>query len=460
MAMALAGYELVAAITLFVGLASPVAVRVWRRDPLDPGILFLVLLGLYAWSSAANVVWVGQGEFGTSVLRTFYVTVLAGEIGFLLAYVAAPRTPKVERLVGRLAAVPVAQIIIWSGLLALAGYLLLALFGGLPSLSAIAYTDWALESRLTERASDFGGVSTVLHSLPNGLMLICLLLTMLHERTKAVIRIAAGGVLLLALAHTVRSGGKFEVLFVAFLVLCHLNYAKGALKFRYLVIAAVLLYPLATMITHVRNTTSLTMMVSEASDLIQRDPSILSPDRSSELVGPPRSLMLIIEDIGRGSMSYSFGATYVDELATWIPRAIWPDRPRPMAEQFMERFFPRIDAQGGGKGFFVLTGGYWALGIIGAVAEAAACGWLLGWLYALFAVGRRTLIGNLLYGVLAFWFSVMVIRTGLVGVTKAALMAAAPLLLLAAVAWGIRRALRVNTRRTRFTMRHTVGYRA
>ena len=129
-------------------------------------------------------------------------------------------------------------------------------------------------------------------------------------------------------------------------------------------------------------------------------------------------------------MTYSYGKSYLTELLTFIPRAVYPDRPLPLSLQYMASFYPSEMEQGRGQGFFIPTEGYWAFGVGGVCLQMAAFGAILGALYRFFRA-------NLNNGIIAFiyvmtWMPGIVspIRTGLIGSVKATLMVAGPLLVI------------------------------
>jgi hypothetical protein len=141
--------------------------------------------------------------------------------------------------------------------------------------------------------------------------------------------------------------------------------------------------------------------------------------------------MLLIETIRNGELPISYGRTYVDEALTWIPRAIYPSRPRPLSEQFMETFYPVADAEGRGEGFYVLTAGYWAFGYFGVWLEMFLYGAIVALVYRWFMARRANDAVVLLYGPALFILAVAGTRTGLIGTLKGLMMFVVPFAILA-----------------------------
>ena len=59
------------------------------------------------------------------------------------------------------------------------------------------------------------------------------------------------------------------------------------------------------------------------------------------------------------------------------PKGFYENRPLPMAERYVDTFYPGVLESGGGYGFFYIMEGYWALGFFGVVALMCVYGWFL-----------------------------------------------------------------------------------
>ena len=75
--------------------------------------------------------------------------------------------------------------------------------------------------------------------------------------------------------------------------------------------------------------------------------------------------MELITGIRAGRTSYTYGSSVITEFLVFIPRAVYPNRPLPLSERFVDIFYPGVREAGGGHGSFYLQEGYWALGVPG-----------------------------------------------------------------------------------------------
>jgi len=215
-------------------------------------------------------------------------------------------------------------------------------------------------------------------------------------------------------------------MYVCFMVLLYVHYRKQSLRLTHLLVPMMVLYIFGAMITHVRYTTSIPDMVRAGAEMLLEDPTNLLPFNVGELTNPPLSLMLVGNSIREGNLDFSWGYTYLTEMAVWIPRVILPDRPLPLPERYMSLFFLEEHLQGRGRGFFIPTEGYWAFGIPGVALQMFVYGAIISILYRFFRTNKDSDPVLLIYGVAIFSLVFTGVRTGLIGILKATLMTAFP----------------------------------
>jgi hypothetical protein len=232
------------------------------------------------------------------------------------------------------------------------------------------------------------------------------------------------------LIQSIRAGSKFELLTFVIGTSVAVHYSRHRLRLHRIAALTLLCYPFAVMINHVRFTTDIGEMFGESLSAISDQASLLLPSRAGELIGPPQTLIETIRAINEGSLTFSYGRTYIDEALTWIPRGMWSSRPRPLAEQYMAMFHPSRDAEGRGEGFFIATSGYWAFGVAGVFLEMFVFAAVLAWAHRRLLPFLYQPVVASIYSVGWFWLSLMVVRASIIGTGKVALMWTAPLLLL------------------------------
>lgn len=99
--------------------------------------------------------------------------------------------------------------------------------------------------------------------------------------------------------------------------------------------------------------------------------------------GPLVSLHHAVETRDR-----TYGATYLQSLYNWIPRAIWPDRPLDISEESARKLIPNWQ-RGFGMGYSPLAEGYTNYGILGGFVQYFLYGLIWGLSILLISTLRR-----------------------------------------------------------------------
>jgi oligosaccharide repeat unit polymerase len=400
----------------------------WRSvDIMDPFFVVIGIYTLYAWSAGWAAVIV-HPEYGP-VMSIYYLAVVLGLVGFVLGYrwVANSTGGLAKKLSEFRLQVSASRFLKLSWFLAVVLAALTAghLFKLFDIYDILPYADWAASSRV-ERTATSGPID-YLNEMAISLMICALLVSSFMKRRTSILAFALVGVYAIP---TIMAGQKAPVVTIALLVAVYRNYVLKPLRPVHIAALGLAIYVFATLFNHVRNTTYLGEMYSEAVYLVKTEPAILMPAYSGEFSNPARTLMNIIGGIQSGKLSYSYGYTYITELLTFVPRVFYRNRPLPMSELHMQLFYPLEAAQGRGIATFMPTEGYWAFGLPGVVLAMLVYGALVSALYKVFLVNRRCGPLVLVYGLLYMPFIVLSTRTGLLGSVKATLMTLAPFLII------------------------------
>ena len=399
------------------------------RDLFDPYSSLIFLFGLYAWSGAAFAASATPPMYAIEVMRIYYFCVTLGLISFWIGHrlvaqkhlkegarrIDPPAATFDQRFGVMLFATAVMSILLRPGF-----------FASLDARNIQAYTEvianWTLDFRSDPRA----GVDLFVATLPAFYMTAALLYVAC--RTGSVWRrlLAAIPVTYLVALDVMR-GEKMLLLASALFIVLFIHYRRRPIRAPALIVPTLVLYIFAVMIGHARGTSNLGEMLSRSVDLLRSDPSLLLPINAGELTGPPQTLFVVAESIQQGSSSFLGFDHYQDEIRVWIPRALMPNRPRPVSEQYIETFFPDEDRAGVGHGMFVLTPGYWAFGYVGLGLEMLLYGTIVAWVYNLFRSRPASDASVLIYSQCLFVLTFMCIRTGLLGTLRATIMAVVPL---------------------------------
>jgi hypothetical protein len=389
-------------------------------DVLDPKYAVVLLYTLYSWSAAWKEAFYSR-QF-ESVMPTYCRAVVLGLMGFLLGYQWSHKKglSRQSSLLSQIS-VPRFSLLCWVLGVVLAAVSLENLAQFFDPSTVTPYTEWALTLRATRTATSVVFEYT-------SLLAVYLLITalLLKTITRRATRLFTYLLLALVVVPTVMAGRKDLVLFCVISILIMKNYLAQAVRFRNALLLGVCVYVFATMLNNVRNTKVLSDMWSQSAEYIQSDPAILAPVRSSEISGTPVTFMEIAQAIQEGRLSYSFGQTYLTEAVTFVPRILYPERPRPLAEEFMAIFYPRQAAMGAGHALFILGDGYWAFGYIGVFAEMFIYGSIISWIYGLLLSKRNSPPIVAIYANLYFPLVIGAMRGTLLGTMKATLMGFAP----------------------------------
>ena len=105
------------------------------------------------------------------------------------------------------------------------------------------------------------------------------------------------------------------------------------------------------------------------------------------------------------------------DLITFVPNFLFSERPEPTSEYFVRTFYPLLK-EGAGKGWFILSDGYWSFGLMGVAIISLLYGYILRISYEIInGVFSNNLVLSL-YQIINFTTVITAVRTGFFGTLK------------------------------------------
>ncbi|MFZ3115583.1 MAG: O-antigen polymerase [Syntrophales bacterium] len=396
-------------------------------DFLEPYYVVLFLFTLYIWTSALAEV-INRGD-RISIMPIYYQCAILGIFGFILGYqyIHCSKLDLVRSLVSFSPSIyhkKYYKIVLLSAIVfAIFNYKNLINIFNIGNISP--YTEVAASNRVG-RTESFGFVSYMQQ------LSILFILGSLFIKSFVQRKLSIGSTIVFGIyaVFEIMAGGKSVIIAFITLLLIYYNYIIRRLRFTPVFICTLLLLMFVTIFSVVRSTTSIPEMVKIASAHYEESLLFLTPLRNGEFIGPPRTLMNVIDSIQNGYMDFSFGSTYISELAIFIPKIFYSDRPLPMSERYMEIFHPGSLAEGMGEGSSMLTEGYWAFGHAGVFIAMFIYGAVVSIYYKILKRNLNNGVMIFIYYLAFFPLITTATRTGLIGAFKGTAMAVLPFFLI------------------------------
>ena len=304
-------------------------------------------------------------------------------------------------------------------------------FGKLNFLAVKAYREVALSVRVERLADEAAGIFEVLTVyLPVTLMLVVCVRFMRSVSAPLIARLTGAAIFLAYLATGFLAGERYTILFCGILVVVYQHYWVKPITPSAALVGGAFAYLLMNLIPIVRYTSDPLLMIQIFTDVVQRDGlDEFSLGKSNELL-TATNLHRQIQGLMLGEAPYNYGLSILTDLLAWIPRLVYPNRPLPSSEQFVDVFYPGVRETGGGYGFFIIQEGYWALGLVGCFLFMALFGFLVERVHALAMRFRHLEFAILWYAAVYADLVMASVRSGIVGSFKAALLHSAPFILI------------------------------
>lgn len=396
-----------------------------KIDFLEPYYVVIALFSLYVWTSAFAEVY-SNGKF-LSILPIYYLCTILGIIGFIVGYrYRQNRNHNMKSIFLFTMNFSFNKfyriLFVFTIIFVILSYQSLINLFNLSNIRS--YVEAAALHRMVRTSAS--GVTEFLQEVSILFILGSLLIRSFVRKKLSIISTILFGIYAVI---GIMSGGKSLVIQFVTLLLIYYNYNVKRISLKPIVICFLILLSFSTIINHVRSTTSIPVMAELAVDLYKTDLIYLTPLMNGELTGPPRTLMNVIKDIESEHMDYSFGfTTYIPDLISFIPRIIYPDRPLPGPENYMETFHPGALQQGLGEGYSMLTEGYWAFGLIGVFIGMFLYGIIISVFYEILQRNLDNGVMIFVYALAFFPLITTATRTGLIGALKGTAMVIVPFL--------------------------------
>lgn len=300
-----------------------------------------------------------------------------------------------------------------------------------------SYANRAFELRLEIAANPVASVVDVLIMEPaiTLLLVVCALTVFNRESRPAwkLISVALIGSFLLTSALT---GFRFWLIYGLIIIITTYHYTVRNISLIRAAFGCLFVFFLMNFLSFTRNYGSLLDLIPV---LLMIDSSLwiefFQLANSSELQ-TSTILPVLLSGINDATTSFNYGMQYLYEIAVFIPRLIWSDRPLTIAEQFAQTFDPATFESGGGFGAFILIEGYWAAGLIGVFLSIFSAGYLIQYVHMRFE-SSRTLGGLLFFGFFYLFFAIISVRSGFFGGFKGYLSACVPFFYLFMFQWAL-----------------------
>jgi oligosaccharide repeat unit polymerase len=429
-AIAIAIYTAMVYIAIFVRPSGG------ELDILDPYLVFIAIYSIYAWPGAILAeLFEGATYTGVNVSfqaqRLYYLSINVGLAGFIVGYRYFGRA--FGRLVRHISGFQkqISERQFASVVLFVA--IILTLFNLANTLnwfdigSATTYSEVAGQMRIDIREDTYSGIKQFCSGLSIRLILCVMLLGMGKNKFWNIAIIAF---LVMAILPSLARGERELLLFVVIALLISYHYRIRRLQWWQVLIPSILLYIMLSTIQHVRYTNNLKEMLWGAMDLIGSYPSYLLPINVGEFAAPTGSFLVLIDSINHGFTNFTWGYSYLTELAVWIPRPLFPGRPLPLSELFMSTLFPVLYNTGHGFGSFMLMEGYWAFGIPGVFLDMAMFGVLIAIVHRFLEYASNKKVALLFYILIFPGLVITSSRTGMFGSIKYSILACVPIVAL------------------------------
>ena len=252
--------------------------------------------------------------------------------------------------------------------------------------SGESYLDYSIRDERTA----FGGL---IQALKSYFHVLFLLWPFYRCYSKKRIGILEAIIVLLYFSWAFFSGDRTTLILIVIMFAVLINDRFKNFSMKFLIIAAIVGVLGLVMLGHLRRYSSIGEMI----EMIQRYgiTALIDVTGSGEFKYTTGTLFNYIVAID-SVFDYSFFGVYIVELIMFVPTFIFPNRPLPLAEQYMLDFFPSAP-KGTGHGWYILTTGYMAMGILGIALEMFVFGKLVRGVYAKFFEGKISAIHAFLY---------------------------------------------------------------
>ena len=377
----------------------------------DPGIGFLIML--FSYGMSAYFINIENGTLNPNIELQFAAALIIGTMAFIIGYKMPPfRLSNIsfdkEKKENFSLAITITLLAILFNIIDIEKIINILKFNPSP------YTETAYRASRSAESGPKAFFSEI------GLHLIFFSL-LVYGYNKKKIPFVGFGLIFIIAAYYFKGGSKGILIYAMCILLIYINYRVKQLNWIFISIVFILMMAIFSVFSHVRYVSDIGAMLEIGLQLIREDAFILLPVAFGEFTGPPGTLINIIQAIESNLNLYTYGKTWINELLVYIPYFIFPDRPLPTSELYMEIFMPNAP-RGSGEGWFIISDGYWSFGQIGVFFIMFLYGLMLKFVYYYFTQNKDKSYALLVYPYIYFLLVITSVRTGFFGTMKLFLM--------------------------------------
>jgi oligosaccharide repeat unit polymerase len=428
-------------VTLYwiIGIPFIIYLQKIYDDILHPVISLLIIVFLYATGSVIYYNNTGVTLFGDPISEKSVILFIAacflGELGIILGAMISVRNE--IRGVAR-SVLPHSIITRWILVMLILAFILPLIsfnkiFLRFNFFQASAYSEWALSSRISMMDADATWPILQVLAVETPMILLLASGIFLLFREHYILRFIGGVILAGNILTSLLSGSRGGMFGTLCAIFIFIHYRIKKWRLSVIALGIVLSLFLLNGISVVRSTSK----PSDMYDILVYETdgnviSLINLGSSGEfLVG--LNLMKLIEAISSGETKLNYGKGFLDDITCYIPRAIFPNRPLPLSERFVEEFYPGVREGGGGYGLFFLQDGYWAFGLMGVLISMVLYSCAISNIYMYFKNYFESDFMVLMYSFIYFPLVISSPRSGLLISLKSALMSSIPFIIVIVV---------------------------
>ena len=407
-------------------------------DPLDPYFVLSILLFAYIISTLIDFERTGLADTLESVsslsVVKFGLACLVGQLGLAVGELVGTRRSEPGGSVRTAESHDIRLSLLIGPGLALAVILLPFYADRLNIFNVASYADTAFESRVDRMLDRAAGVKDVfLREVPAS-MLLCACTALLFDRTRLLaFRLAAGTILALYALTSMLSGSRGVLVATTLLPLMYYHYCVRRFSLVTIATMGVAGVVLVNALSIARVSSNPEEMIAAVTEQIDTQGyGFLGVAGSGELKTSANLVRLIV-GIDTGEDRYRWGEVLWSNIASTVPRALWPDRPPTGSELFAEVFSPGALQSGQGFGSFIFQDPYWDFSFAGVFIFSLALAWSMRKFYIAFVIRDGSRFWILVYTIIYSNLIIAVVRSGMFAGIKGSMVPILPLLLIAAI---------------------------
>ena len=403
-------------------------------DYFAPILPSFVLLYLYSISSALSATYMGATIYkdvvDSGTLLIYYLSCIIGLYALCVGFIWG-HTKKIAKSVLAFRSLSDSKLLHKLLIYAPLSYMVFFQFAKKPFdfINVKSYSETSLTSRIESMADPSLPILEVFCVYIPVTSLLCFATVIVFRKYNVFLRSLGLFILFSFSATALLAGSRSAIAQVGMLMVIFYNYRIKKISGKSFIAMFFVGYIVVNTMALIRVTKNPLEMVQVLYDNLNSDISFLALEKSSELL-TGQNLMRLISGIRDGETGYTYGFNVFTELATYIPRILYPGRPLPLSELFVETFYPGVRDSGGGYGFFYLMEGYWALGLVGVLLFMLTYARLVQLVYEKFYRNAESDFAVLWYAFILSALVMTAVRSGIIGVFKGSLMSSIPFILI------------------------------